>query len=308
LAWAEKGWITNDSFYKWIKQVFIPYAASHAAPPARHLLLVDNHRSRFDPDMLIYARDHCLDIMVFPPNATAFMQPLDVACFGPLKALSTAAVTRHLSTRARIDMGTALEVLTTPVRDALCLENIARGFLLTGLLPIDATRIPDAKLYIPAVHGRLEEAPSAADTKAAAATAAAVPADGKAADSSLPVPRRRGLARGKRAQLLLRIETVAPRFAAMLRFDGEAEDNDEAPAAAADAGDAKRGGAAAAAAPAGEERKGEEKGEGEIEVARAGTHWLNAEGAQRAVLAAASKKKRRRKLSRRPRPLQRRLA
>ena len=51
------------------------------------LLLLDGHSCHYTPDMIWYAKEHGIDLIIFflPLHTMHEYQPLDVAVFGPLK-------------------------------------------------------------------------------------------------------------------------------------------------------------------------------------------------------------------------------
>ena len=80
-AVSDKGWIDQKLFYSWLKDHFLPSAASHRPL----LLLLDGHSSHFEPQSIEFAKEHDIVIFCLPPHTTHECQPLDVGLFGPLK-------------------------------------------------------------------------------------------------------------------------------------------------------------------------------------------------------------------------------
>ena len=50
----------------------------------RHMIIVDNHRTRDDPSVLEYCSSNDI-ILLRLPHCTGLVQPLDVSVFGPFK-------------------------------------------------------------------------------------------------------------------------------------------------------------------------------------------------------------------------------
>lgn len=77
----KNGWTNQEVFKGWLKEDFI----THAVQGRPFLLLVDGHRSHYDPETIRFAKVHSTIIFCFPPHVTHEAQPLDVSLFDPLK-------------------------------------------------------------------------------------------------------------------------------------------------------------------------------------------------------------------------------
>ena len=79
---SSSGWMTQDLFYHWFEHQFLQYA-----PQIRPLLLLmDGHSSHYNPETIKLAAKNGVILFTLPPNTTHITQPLDRACFAPLKA------------------------------------------------------------------------------------------------------------------------------------------------------------------------------------------------------------------------------
>ena len=78
-AKSENGWMETDVFSTW----FNTFADEVKERPM--LLLFDGHLTHISIPVIKRALDEGIVIIKFPPHVTDVMQPLDVACFGPLK-------------------------------------------------------------------------------------------------------------------------------------------------------------------------------------------------------------------------------
>ena len=76
------GWMTYHNFLKFLEH-FVKHI--RASRDKKVLLLLDNHQSHIHIDILIYARDHGVVRLSFPPHCSHKLQPLDRSVFGPLK-------------------------------------------------------------------------------------------------------------------------------------------------------------------------------------------------------------------------------
>ena len=78
---SDKGWITTELFESWLEEHFLEHAV--AARPL--LLLLDDHSTHFQPQLIRMAREKGVIILCLPPHTTHEAQPLDCGVFSPLK-------------------------------------------------------------------------------------------------------------------------------------------------------------------------------------------------------------------------------
>lgn len=132
------------AFMLWL-EAFISATQPTASHPV--LLILDNHSSRFNSDMLKAAMDRHVFLFALPPNTTHLLQPLDVSVFGPFKRAAHLQIDA-LSLKGqrpllKHNIGAAL-------RDAwdksLTQSNIQAGFRASGIWPLNDKAVPDSKL------------------------------------------------------------------------------------------------------------------------------------------------------------------
>lgn len=81
---TERGWITAESFYKYITKQFYPWLVKNKIQfPV--LLFVDGHSSHLTLNLAKFCKEKEIELIALYPNATHVLQPLDVAVFHPLK-------------------------------------------------------------------------------------------------------------------------------------------------------------------------------------------------------------------------------
>eukprot|EP00795_Rhopilema_esculentum_P009817 gene9817-18388_t len=78
---SENGWMTSELFASW----FDWFAIKVTERPL--LLVYDGHLTHVTLPVIERARSEETSIVKLPPHTTDLLQPLDVACFGPLKRL-----------------------------------------------------------------------------------------------------------------------------------------------------------------------------------------------------------------------------
>ena len=80
---SKSGWFNMGVFDNWFEAVVVPWAITHKGK--HKVVLGDNLSSHLSPVSLERAEELGVHFRLLPPNTTHFLQPLDVAFFGPLK-------------------------------------------------------------------------------------------------------------------------------------------------------------------------------------------------------------------------------
>ena len=78
---SQNGWMDQEFFIEW----FLHHFLEHAVSSQLLMLLLDGHSSHFTLEVVKLAASHDVVIFCLPPHTTADSQPLDTACFKPLK-------------------------------------------------------------------------------------------------------------------------------------------------------------------------------------------------------------------------------
>ena len=76
---SENGWMTSEVIADW----FDKFCVDVKERPL--LLIFDGHLSHVSIRVIEKAMEEQITLLKFPPHVTDVMQPLDIACFGPLK-------------------------------------------------------------------------------------------------------------------------------------------------------------------------------------------------------------------------------
>ena len=79
------GWFDACCFVDWFEAQFLPEIKTL---PGKKILIGDNLSSHFNSRVLTLAQEHQIEFVCLHPSSTQFLQPLDVAFFGPLKQSS----------------------------------------------------------------------------------------------------------------------------------------------------------------------------------------------------------------------------
>lgn len=84
IAVSDNGW-TNDEMGVYFIKHFDTWTKSRTTGTYR-LLILDGHGSHATPESELYCKENNIITECLPPHTSHILQPLDVACFSPLKA------------------------------------------------------------------------------------------------------------------------------------------------------------------------------------------------------------------------------
>ncbi|KAJ8927713.1 hypothetical protein NQ314_019791 [Rhamnusium bicolor] len=88
---SEHGWMTTETFYQYIGNVFHPYLLENRVKfPV--ILFVDGHKSHLTYELSVLCSELKIEVIALYPNVTRIIQPADVAVFRPIKVAWRAAV------------------------------------------------------------------------------------------------------------------------------------------------------------------------------------------------------------------------
>ena len=136
---SPNGWTSNDLTLKWLKH-FDTHAKSIGA---YRLLIIDGHESHCSLAFQDYCKENKIIALCMPSHSSHLLQPLDVACFAPLKR----SYGDGISALARnyiyyISKETFLLAFKAAYEQTFTKENACAGFRGAGLVLFN----PDAVL------------------------------------------------------------------------------------------------------------------------------------------------------------------
>ena len=129
---SPNGWTNNNLALAWLK-----HFDTHAKPiGAYRLLIFDGHESHCSVNFQDFCREKKIITLCMPPHSSHLLQPLDVACFSPLKR----RYGEEISALARnhtyhISKEKFLPAFKAAYNKAFSSENICAGFRAAGLVP-----------------------------------------------------------------------------------------------------------------------------------------------------------------------------
>ena len=140
IAVSDNGWITDVLGYHFI-QHFDKWTKNQTTGTYR-LLILDGHSSHSTPELDQFCSENNIITLCMPAHSSHLLQPLDVACFGPLKT----AYGKLVQQLARdgifhIDKGDFLGMYKHARRAIHSEQNILSGFRATGLIPFNPERV-----------------------------------------------------------------------------------------------------------------------------------------------------------------------
>jgi hypothetical protein len=126
------GWTNNDLAVAWLK-----HFDSHASPVgAYRLLIIDGHESHCSVAFQDLCKEKKIITLCMPPHSSHLLQPLDVACFSPLKRKYGDEISALARSRIHhINKETFLPAFKSAFEKTFTAENICAGFRGAGLAP-----------------------------------------------------------------------------------------------------------------------------------------------------------------------------
>ncbi|XP_063385493.1 uncharacterized protein LOC134671563 [Cydia fagiglandana] len=141
---SDSGWMTTETFYEFIANVFHPYLVSNNVKlPV--ILFVDGHKTHLNFHLSQLCTHLQIELIALYPNATRILQPADVAAFRPLKMgwKKTVRKWQNENNNQGVTKLNFATVLNETVITSLRPEILVNGFKACGLYPFN----PDAIDY-----------------------------------------------------------------------------------------------------------------------------------------------------------------
>lgn len=132
------GWFKMKQFERWFEMIVLPWAAK--TPGQQKLVFGDNLSAHFSEKVMQLCRQHHVSFKCFPANTTHFMQPLDVAVFGPMKKKWKSILEAWKTKTAKSSTPFSRTEFTYRLKeliDVVSPQTILAGFKATGLVPFN---------------------------------------------------------------------------------------------------------------------------------------------------------------------------
>ncbi|XP_049940978.1 uncharacterized protein LOC126417125 [Schistocerca serialis cubense] len=146
---TENGWMTGESFFEYITNVFDPFL-KEAEIPRLVVIFLDGHCSHLTLHLSRYCRENQIILVALLPNSTHILQTLDVAVFGPMKKMWKKIVQkwRFENNGTEISKSDVPSVLSQIIIEPKMMENIRAGFRATGLFPFNVNNVDYSKIVV----------------------------------------------------------------------------------------------------------------------------------------------------------------
>lgn len=136
------GWITNELFLEVLKHVAEHTCCSKHLPV---LLIMDNHESHCNLEVIMFARNKGIVIVMIPLDCSHRLQPLDVSILGPFKRQISMVQNDWLISNPGKKI--SIHDLAEPASKAFDLsfirQNITKGFKDCGIWPFSTSMFSD---------------------------------------------------------------------------------------------------------------------------------------------------------------------
>lgn len=147
---SESGWMTSESFYEYISNIFYPWLIAQSIEfPV--VLYLDGHKSHVTMPLTEFCREKAIILISLPPNSTHVMQPLDVGFFKPLKSSWKNAINKFKTenNNKTLNKENFAPVLEQAFKAMPNLERIFKNsFRASGLFPFDPSNVDYNKLIL----------------------------------------------------------------------------------------------------------------------------------------------------------------
>ena len=136
---SPSGWTDGNLFLTWLKH-FAEFIKCSKEEP--HILLLDGHHSHKTLDAVMYAREHGITMITFPPHCTHKLQPLDLTFFKSLKSNYNAAAGNWMASHPgrRISFFEMAGIFSTAYSTSASVGKAVSGFDAAGIWPYNPDR------------------------------------------------------------------------------------------------------------------------------------------------------------------------
>lgn len=142
---SKNGWMTQETFYEYITNIFEPYLRKEKIPKPV-ILFMDGHSSHLSLHLTTFCIAHGIELIALLPNSSHLLQPMDVAVFHALKTIWRQEV---MNFRLK-NNGNQMQKHDFPgvlklALNRLSPNTISNGFRACGIAPWDPRKIVVAK-------------------------------------------------------------------------------------------------------------------------------------------------------------------
>ncbi|CAC5394575.1 unnamed protein product [Mytilus coruscus] len=150
---SKSGWSNSDIFKTYLEKHFLKYV-SHDISGTPLLILFDGHRSHVSLTLQDWAESKNIILFILPPHCSHILQPLDIGCFGPLKACYNreAQLFMRKNPGCKITRYNIGQMSCSPYQKGLSAQNLTSSFRKSGIYPfnpkaVDTSELAPATIY-----------------------------------------------------------------------------------------------------------------------------------------------------------------
>ena len=156
------GW-SNEHFFVDYLNHFVKSVKPSLNDPV--LLIIDNHESHITIQAIDFAKQNGVVILTLPPHTSHKMQPLDRTVFGPFKTYYNVSLNEWMleNPGKSVTIYDIAPIVGKVFNKAFTKSNIEKGFMVTGIYPLNENIFEDDEFFSSFVTDRpqnLEEMPS----------------------------------------------------------------------------------------------------------------------------------------------------
>lgn len=141
---TKSGWFESDTFEDWLDKVPLRYFKQLEG---EKVIIGDNLSTHLSPHIIELCMRHSIKLVFLPANSTAFLQPLDVSVFGPMKKLWRQRLEQwNVSdkTLPKTEFSEQLKLFVDSMESTI-MNNIKSGFRKSGIYPLSRENALRAK-------------------------------------------------------------------------------------------------------------------------------------------------------------------
>ncbi|VDI00073.1 Hypothetical predicted protein [Mytilus galloprovincialis] len=150
---SKSGWSNSEIFKMYLEKHFLKYV-SHDVSGTPLLILFDGHRSHVSLTLQDWAESKNIILFILPPHCSHILQPLDIGCFGPLKACYNreAQLFMRKNPGCKITRYNIGQMSCSPYQKGLSAQNLISSFRKSGIYPfnpkaVDTSELAPATIY-----------------------------------------------------------------------------------------------------------------------------------------------------------------
>ncbi|KAB0793383.1 hypothetical protein PPYR_13003 [Photinus pyralis] len=152
-ATHSSGWMTKENFLKYLEHF---RKHSNCSLNNKQLIILDNHDSHVNIEIINFARSNGLVLLTLPPHTSHKLQPLDRTVFEPLKTYYNSVASDWMTNNPgkNLTIYDIAGLLGQAYPKAFSPANIQSGFRVSGIFPFNSDIFREDEFYTSLVTDR----------------------------------------------------------------------------------------------------------------------------------------------------------